>query len=126
MVSLAAMNACVNEFKVDNELRALESGIHAIENGVVHTITTRDTVNIEGIEQQVAEVEKDLGMLQKINDDDSSVKFIDQLDALVRQKLALSHQVLNTFHQTGRPAAEAAFCYTGKPAANAGYCSYRP
>ncbi|AXY77971.1 response regulator [Paraflavitalea soli] len=99
----------MNEFKVDNELRALENGIHAIENGVVHTITTRDTVNIEGIEQQVAEVEKDLGMLQKINDDDSSVKFIDQLDALVRQKLALSHQVLNTFHKTGRQAAEAEF-----------------
>lgn len=99
----------MNEFTVDNELRALENGIHAIENGVWHTITIRDTVNITGIEQQVAEVERELGMLQKINDDDSSVKFIDQLDGLVRQKLAFSHQVLDKFHKAGRPAAKAAF-----------------
>jgi signal transduction histidine kinase/DNA-binding response OmpR family regulator len=99
----------MDEFKVDNELRSLEMSVHAIENGVLHTISTRDTVNLQGIERQVAEVEKELGMLQKINDDDSSVKFIDQLDTLVREKLAISHQVLNTFHQSGKAAAEAVF-----------------
>lgn len=97
------------EFGVDNELRALEKGVHAIENGVLHTISNRDTVDLESIERQVAEVEKDLGMLQKINDDDSSVKFIDQLDSLVHQKLIFSHQVLDTFHRAGRRAAAAAF-----------------
>lgn len=97
------------EFGVENDLRALEKGVHAVENGVLQTITKRDPVDLQGIERQVAEVERDLGMLQKINDDDSSVKFIDQLDALVRQKLLFSHQVLDTFHRTGKAAAEGLF-----------------
>ncbi|NII25447.1 response regulator [Pseudoflavitalea sp. X16] len=102
----------MNEFKVDNELRALEKGVQAIENGVLHTITTKDTVDIEGIERQVTEVERDLGMLQKINDDDSSVKFIDELDTLVHQKLILSHQVLDTFHHRGKASAARLFATT--------------
>lgn len=97
------------EFGVENDLRALEKGVHAVENGVLQTITKRDPVDLQGIERQVAEVERDLGMLQKINDDDSSVKFIDQLDALVRQKLLFSHQVLDTFYRTGKVAAEGLF-----------------
>ncbi|MBO9561186.1 MAG: response regulator [Niastella sp.] len=97
------------EFGVENELRALEKGVHAVENGVLQTITKRDSVDLPGIERQVAEVEKDLGMLQKINDDDNSVRFIDQLDTLVRQKLLFSHRVLDTFHSTGKTAAEDLF-----------------
>lgn len=99
----------MNEFKVDNELRALEKGVQAIENGVLHSITTKDTVDIEGIERQVTEVERDLGMLQKINDDDSSVKYIDELDTLIHQKLLLSHQVLDTFHHHGKASAARLF-----------------
>lgn len=97
------------EFGVENELRALEKGVHAVENGVLQTITKRDPVDLPGIERQVAEVEKDLGMLQKINDDDNSVRFIDELDALVRQKLLFSHRVLDTFHRAGKGAAEDLF-----------------
>jgi signal transduction histidine kinase/CheY-like chemotaxis protein len=97
------------EFGVENELRALEKGVHAVENGVLQTITKRDSVDLQGIECQVAEVEKDLGMLQKINDDDNSVRFIDQLDTLVRQKLLFSHRILDTFHRAGKGAAEDLF-----------------
>ena len=99
----------LQEFRIGNELRTLEKSVHAIENGVLHTISSNDTVNIENIEHQVTEAERDLGMLQNINDDDSTVKYIDALDSLVRMKLAISHRIIDTFHHAGRPAAEALF-----------------
>ncbi|WP_276484877.1 ATP-binding protein [Paraflavitalea pollutisoli] len=99
----------MQEFKVENELRSLEKGIHGIENGVWHTITSRQATPVENIERQVAQVEQDLNHLQKIDDDDNSAKYIDTLDSLVRQKVQLSHQILDTFHQAGRTAAEYLF-----------------
>lgn len=99
----------MQEFKVENELRSLEKGVHAIENGVWHTITANQDTPVNNIERQVLEVEADLGSLQQINDDDHSAQYIDVLDSLVRQKIDFSHQILDTFHHAGRVAATTLF-----------------
>ena len=96
----------VNEFKVDKELRDLEKGVLSIENKIRGTVVTRDTSHIEGLETQIAEIETDLDQLQKVSDDDSSVKYIDKLDRLVQEKLQCSNQVLDSFHIAGKNAAE--------------------
>ena len=95
----------VNEFRVDNELQELEKDIASIDNAVRSTILAGDSSRVEGLEANVSELETDLARLQNINDDDSSVKFIDQLDQLVRAKISFSNTVLDSFHQSGRIAA---------------------
>ena len=96
----------LNEFKVSNQLKDLEKDVIAVESKIRGTVTTTDTTHIEGLEKQIQQIEAALNQLQKISDDDNSVKYIDLLDYLVREKLKFSHQILDSFTITGKMAAE--------------------
>jgi signal transduction histidine kinase/DNA-binding response OmpR family regulator len=99
----------LNEFNVDNELRSLEKSIHTIEKDVRNTVVSGDTTYASGMHGQVAAIEQSLSRLQNINDDDSAVEFIDELDHLVREKVFMSRQILDTFRLEGKTAAEKLF-----------------
>jgi len=96
----------LNEFRVNGELKDLEKDVLSIESKIRGIVTTKDTTNIEGLEIQIREIETDLDLLQKISDDDNSVKYIDALDYLVHEKLKFSHQILDSFNIAGKTAAE--------------------
>ncbi len=96
----------LNEFRVNSELKDLEKDILTIESKIRGTVTTKDTSHIEGLETQIRQIETDLELLQKISDDDNSVKYIDTLDYLVHEKLKFSHQILDSFNIAGKTAAE--------------------
>ncbi|PZR21815.1 MAG: hybrid sensor histidine kinase/response regulator, partial [Citrobacter freundii] len=94
------------EFKTGSELRELEKDVISMESNVRGAIAMAD-VNIAGdLEQQVNEVQADLSLLQQIKDDESSIRFVDELDRLVQEKIVFSRQVLDTFNHTGKRAAE--------------------
>ncbi|MEO8405204.1 MAG: ATP-binding protein [Chitinophagaceae bacterium] len=96
----------LDEFRVEKELQELGTDIVTVENKVRGAVDAGDTAHMETLENQITDVQANLGKLQKINDDDSSVKFIDELDLLVREKLKFSNQILDTFHIKGKVAAE--------------------
>ena len=96
----------LGEFKVSNELKDLENDVLSVESKIRGTVTTRDSTHIEGLETQIQQIETDLGQLQKISDDDTSVIYIDVLDYLVHEKLKSGHQILDTLHIAGKAAAE--------------------
>ena len=96
----------LNEFTVEAELRDLRKNILSVEAGISTAIDSRDTSHITDLQQEIAAAESNLGNLQKINDNDSSVKYIDQLDSLVHEKIRFNNQVLHTFYTEGKPAAE--------------------
>ena len=96
----------LKEFSVSSNLKELEKDIIAIESNIRGTITTNDSSYIEGLETKITAVENSLRQLQKISDDDNSVKYIDGLDKLVHEKLLFSRQILDSFHVTGKSAAE--------------------
>ncbi len=96
----------LNEFKVGNQLKNLEKDIIAVESKIRGTVTTKDTIHIEGLEKQIQQIETELRQLQKISDDDNSVKYIDELDDMVHEKLKFSHQILDSFKVVGKIAAE--------------------
>ncbi len=96
----------LNEFRVNGELKDLEKDILTIESKIRGTVTTKDSSHIEGLEIQIRQIETGLDLLQKISDDDNSVKYIDALDYLVREKLKFSHQVLDSFNIAGKASAE--------------------
>ena len=96
----------LTEFSISSDLQELEKEVIIIESKIRGTVTTNDTVYIEGLEQQVSRVKARLLKLHKISDKDSSMQYIGRLDHLIHEKLAFSKQVLDTFHLKGREAAE--------------------
>ena len=96
----------LNEFRVSSELKELEKDIISVESKIRGTVSTNDSSHIKGFETQIAEVESDLRQLQKITDDDSSVKYIDILGQLVHEKILFNRQILDAFHVAGKNTAE--------------------
>lgn len=96
----------LDEFRVGKELQELEKDIITVANKVRGAVDANDTSRVQGLEKQVTDVQANLDKLQKINDDDSSVKFIDRLDFYVREKLRYSDQILDSLHLSGKAAAE--------------------
>ncbi|MBS1609452.1 MAG: response regulator [Bacteroidetes bacterium] len=95
----------LNEFQVERQLRDLRREVAAYETSIKSIIDDKDSENVETVKRNIAEIENGLTSLQKINDDDSSVKFIDQLQVLVQEKINVSNAVLDTFHNKGKTAA---------------------
>lgn len=96
----------ISEMKVRNNLRELERNITSIEGKISGTLYTKDSSHLEGLGQKIMEVQHDIDNLQKISDDDTSVKYIDVLDPLVHKKLLFGKEVLDTLYMTGKEAAE--------------------
>ncbi len=96
----------LEEFKTGNELRDLEKNMIAMESDVRGAIAMADESVARHILQQERAVLRDLSLLQQINDDDSSVKFIDDLGRLVQEKILISKQILDTFVHSGKRSAE--------------------
>ena len=76
----------LNEFKINSDLKELKGDLTSVESKVRGIVLTKDTSHIEELEIKIAEVQNGLNHLQKISDDDSTVKFIDDLDRMVHEK----------------------------------------
>src|SRR5450432_1031645 len=96
----------LNEFKVESELRDLRKNISTIETGVAKALNSKDTTHISGLQQEINAIENNLGKLQKIDDNDSSVKFIDQLDAVIHEKIYFNNRALTVLYQQGNKAPD--------------------
>ena len=82
----------MNEFKVEAALRDLRRNIVTVETGVTSALNSKDTTRIANLQQEIHEIENNLGKLQKIDDNDSSVAYIDQLDAVIHEKIYFNNR----------------------------------
>jgi signal transduction histidine kinase/CheY-like chemotaxis protein len=96
----------ISELKVRSDLRESERDITSVESKITGTLYTRDSTHLEGLGTKIKEVQHDIDNLQKISDDDTSVKYIDVLDLLVHRKLLFGRQVLDTLYKSGKLRAE--------------------
>ena len=94
------------EFKTGTELRELEKDVISIESDVRGAIAMADVTIARNLDQQVKDVQHDISLLQEIRDDEKSIRYIDELDRLVQQKITFSREVLDTFAHAGKHAAE--------------------
>ncbi|WP_028785979.1 ATP-binding protein [Terrimonas ferruginea] len=97
----------LGEMNVSNQLKDLEKGVLTVESKVRGAVTTRDTSLVEGLAQQMARIDSELLLLQKLSDNDSSILFIDQLDDLVHEKLLFNRTILDSLREHGKASAEA-------------------
>jgi signal transduction histidine kinase/CheY-like chemotaxis protein len=96
----------LDEYQVNSELKELEKDIITVENNVRGAVATNDTSHVQKLEAEVLEVKDDLRSLQKISDDSSTVKQVDELDNLVQLKLQFNKEVLDSFYLRDKSAAE--------------------
>ncbi|MFT3700974.1 MAG: ATP-binding protein [Agriterribacter sp.] len=99
----------LQELTVNNNLRGLERDVRSLENKVRSIIEKKDTGRIEKIETQIAEIQGSIGKLQLINDDDTSSKYVDELNVIVQQKIVLANQTLDSFYTSGKASADKLF-----------------
>jgi len=103
---IAGNEKVLNEFKVEAELRDLRKNIVSVESGVAKALSSKDTSNIAGLQLAINAIETNLGKLQKIDDNDSSVKYIDQLDNVIHEKIYFNHRALRALYYDGKQASD--------------------
>ncbi len=84
----------LNELKVNNDLGELAKDIAYVDSKVYNPENKIKGIDAADLEAKIKEVEDDLGSLQRLSDDDVSVKYIDVLDALIQKKLLIVRQEL--------------------------------
>lgn len=99
----------MEEVMVSTQLKDLEKYVISMESIVKGTIVTNDAGYFKGLEKNVVAAQTNLNKLQKITDDDSSARYIDELDTLVQHKLLYDKNVLDVFRAKGKDAAEKMF-----------------
>ncbi|MBS1776825.1 MAG: response regulator [Bacteroidetes bacterium] len=87
----------LSEYKINSELKELEKNILLVDRKISQTITTQDTAFILGADHQISSVTHTLEKLQRINDNDTSVRYIQELNRLVHQKLTIEEYLIADF-----------------------------
>jgi signal transduction histidine kinase/CheY-like chemotaxis protein len=96
----------LDEYTINERLKALEKDIVMIESNISDVISTSDSEYVRGMTGKMARVNNDLNSMQEITGDTLTEKEIDQLDTVVRNKLAFSRQLLDSFYSHGKASAE--------------------
>lgn len=96
----------LDELKVKNELQKLQTNIVSTDSKVRGAVISQDTLNITGIEADVAVIKADLQEINKLVVNDSTEKLLTQLNYLVEQKNQFNIAVLDTFYSKGKWSAE--------------------
>ena len=96
----------LNELNVKNELQKLQTSIAKTDSKVRGTVISQDTLNITGIEADVALIKADLKEINKLVLNDSTEKLLTQLNYLVEEKNHFNVSVLDSFYTHGKWSAE--------------------
>jgi signal transduction histidine kinase/CheY-like chemotaxis protein len=96
----------LQQLNVKNELLKLQTNMAKTDSKVRGTVISQDTLQITGIEAEVAIIKADLMAINKMARTDSTEKLLNQLGYLVEEKNNFNIQVLDTFYSKGKWAAE--------------------
>jgi len=96
----------LDEYSINSELKAMERNVVTIESNVSDFISTHDSEYLKGLDNRIAQVRKSLQDMQEISDNDSTIKQIDDLEAMVERKIEFSKTILDSFSTGGKASAE--------------------
>ncbi|HYK55141.1 MAG TPA: histidine kinase dimerization/phospho-acceptor domain-containing protein, partial [Flavisolibacter sp.] len=97
----------LNELKVNNNLRRLESNLLTVESDIRGAVILSDDSILKNIEDKIRVIDAELALIQNIFKDQAPAQNVKELTALVNQKINFSREVLDAFHNKGKEAAEA-------------------
>ncbi|GLU53689.1 response regulator [Dyadobacter frigoris] len=96
----------LQEYKVSNELVRLQKDLLLLDNKTKTAVITGDSTQIKDFKLGIIKVREDLDNLKKTDGEIASLKYMQELDALINQKIVFSHQMVDSFYRAGRPASE--------------------
>lgn len=97
----------LNEVKIQNNLRQLQSDILTIESDIRGSIIIDDTSHVTKVREKFASIEGMLKGLRIQLSNEASENEVVALDALVRKKIDFSYRILDAYQKGGKEAAEA-------------------
>ncbi len=96
----------LNELKVNNNLRRLESNLLTVESDIRGAVILSDHGMVKNIEEKISVIDAELLLIQNIFKDQVPAQNVKELTVLVNQKINFSREVLDAFHKKGKDAAE--------------------
>ena len=97
----------LNELKVQNDLRKLESNVLAIESDIRGAVINSDQEVLENIGNEFKVIESELHIIQDIFRGQVPAENVKELNQLVNEKIQFSREILNAFYTKGKDSAEA-------------------
>lgn len=96
----------LNELETRNELQKLETELVNIESRIRGGVITEDRSDLQVIKEDIVKIQERLRHIQKNSKDSGTALLLVGLEKLVSRKLLFSRQVLDTFTNNGKYAAE--------------------
>jgi signal transduction histidine kinase/CheY-like chemotaxis protein len=97
----------LNELKVQNNLRRLESNLLTVESDIRGAVIISDHDILKNIEDKIKIIDSELVIVQNIFKNQVPSENVKDLSALVNEKIKFSREILNAFYQKGKDSAEA-------------------
>lgn len=96
----------LNELETRNELQKLETELVNIESRIRGGVITEDKSDLQVIKEDIGKIQERLRNIRESNKDSVTGLLLSGLEKLVSRKLLFSRQVLDTFTNSGKIAAE--------------------
>lgn len=103
---ISGNESVLDEYKVTNNLVVLQNDLLLLDNRIKTAIITGDSTKIRDFESAVKKIKNDIKVIGQSGSSNAAAGDILKLRSLVRQKIDFSHQFVDTFHQTGKPASD--------------------
>ena len=96
----------LNEMTVSNQLHDLEKDVLAMESSLRGAVATGDSSYMQELPVLYKDIDADMLALQQLADNDSAIRYIDELDMIVHQKVAFTHSLIDSLQHRGKSSAE--------------------
>jgi signal transduction histidine kinase/DNA-binding response OmpR family regulator len=97
----------LNEVRIQNDLRRLESDVLTVESDIRGLIITNERRLLPAVHQKISSIGQQVASLQRILKEDNTAQEIEELNTLVAVKIAFSTDILNAYQKGGKEAGEA-------------------
>ena len=95
------------ELKIQNELRQIESHILTIESDIRGAIISGNPLFLVNVRDKINIISSDLLVLKNHLSSKSNATEVNNLEFLIKEKIAFSNHILNSFNANGKKSAEA-------------------
>lgn len=96
----------LQELRLQNDLRKIESDILTIESDIRGAVLSRNPDLLKNVKNKVSDIDKELLELKNMLRSTNNLKDIERLEQLVRHKIEFSNEILDRFYKQGKEAGE--------------------
>ncbi len=85
----------LNEFEVGSQLKTLQTDVINIDILIQKSVANKDTAPVEGLENQINNIQIGLLSLQKFSNNDNSINYLSTLQHFLKEKIKYDHKIFD-------------------------------